>query len=117
MGSRPAISVTTIGILWFSGIASGSVEKIPKTATRTPVVKQMGATGMTSEPLWWALALGACLGGNATVIGASANVIAANLAGRAGHPIGFVKFLRYGSVIVVESLLISTGYVWFRYLS
>lgn len=110
-------TVTTIGLLWFSGIASGIVDNIPYTATMLPVVKQIGATGMTIEPLWWALALGACLGGNATVIGASANVIAANLAGRAGHPIGFFKFLRHGAVIVVESLLISTGYLWFRYLS
>jgi Na+/H+ antiporter NhaD/arsenite permease-like protein len=69
------------------------------------------------EPLWWALALGACLGGNATIIGASANVVVANLAGRAGHPITFRAFLPYGAIVVVESLVISTVYLWLRFLA
>jgi Na+/H+ antiporter NhaD/arsenite permease-like protein len=72
---------------------------------------------MDTEPLWWSLALGASLGGNATVIGASANVVIASLADRAGHPITFGAFLRYGVVVTLVSLLIATAYVWLRYLA
>jgi Na+/H+ antiporter NhaD/arsenite permease-like protein len=106
----------TIGLLWFSAIASAIVDNIPYTATAIPVVQRLGEAGMATEPLWWALALGACLGGNLTIVGASANVVVANLAARAGHPIRFVEFLRYGSVVVLASLVISTAYLWFRYL-
>jgi Na+/H+ antiporter NhaD/arsenite permease-like protein len=109
--------VTTIGLLWLSAIASAIVDNIPYTATAIPIVHQLAAGGMEIEPLWWALALGACLGGNATIIGASANVVVANLAARAGHPITFRAFLPYGLVVVLESLLISTAYLWFRYLT
>ena len=76
----------------------------------------MIATGLDGEPLWWALALGACLGGNLTIVGASANIVVANLAARDGHPITFGQFLRYGSVVVLMSLAISTAYLWLRYL-
>jgi Na+/H+ antiporter NhaD/arsenite permease-like protein len=110
------LAVTSIGLLWLSGIASAIVDNIPYTATMIPLVVQLGESGLPIEPLWWSLALGACLGGNATIIGASANVVVANLAGRAGHPIGFGTFLRYGVVVAVESLLIATAYVWLRYL-
>ena len=110
------LAVTTIGLLWLSGIASGIVDNIPYTATMIPVVQQLGSAGLTIEPLWWALALGASLGGNATIVGASANVVVANLAAGAGHPIRFAEFLRYGVIIVAESLAISSVYVWVRYL-
>jgi Na+/H+ antiporter NhaD/arsenite permease-like protein len=109
--------VTTVGLLWLSAIASAFVDNIPYTATAIPIVHQLAAGGMEIEPLWWALALGACLGGNATIIGASANVVVANLAARAGHPITFRAFLPYGLVVVLESLVISTAYLWFRYLT
>jgi Na+/H+ antiporter NhaD/arsenite permease-like protein len=109
--------VTTIGLLWLSAIASAIVDNIPYTATMIPVVQGLGAEGLAIEPLWWALALGACLGGNATIIGASANVVVANLAGRAGHPITFRAFLPYGAIVVVESLVISTVYLWLRFLA
>jgi Na+/H+ antiporter NhaD/arsenite permease-like protein len=108
--------VTAIGLLWLSGIASAIVDNIPYTATMIPLVEQLGTNGIAIEPLWWSLALGACLGGNATIIGASANVVVANLAARAGHPIPFRTFARYGVVIVVESLVIASAYVWLRYL-
>ena len=111
------LGVTAIGLLWLSGIASAVVDNIPYTATMIPLVEQLGESGIPIEPLWWSLAIGACLGGNATIIGASANVVVANLAGRAGHPIGFGLFFKYGSVVVVESLLISSAYVWLRYVS
>jgi Na+/H+ antiporter NhaD/arsenite permease-like protein len=109
-------SITTIGLLWLSGVASAIVDNIPYTAAMIPVVRELGAQGLAIEPLWWSLALGACLGGNATIIGASANVVVANLAGRAGHPITFRGFLPYGAVVVVESLVISSVYLWVRFL-
>ncbi len=109
-------TVATLGLLWLSGLASGIVDNIPYATTMIPVVHQLERAGLSAEPLWWSLALGADLGGNATVIGAGANVVVATLAARAGHPIGFRQFLRYGVVIVLESLIISSAYVWLRYL-
>ena len=72
---------------------------------------------MPIEPLWWSLALGACLGGNATIVGASANVVVANMARRAGHEISFVAFLRYGLLVTFVSLVMSTVYLYARYLA
>jgi Na+/H+ antiporter NhaD/arsenite permease-like protein len=109
-------AVTTLGLLWLSGIASAIIDNIPYTATMIPVVQGLGSAGLPIEPLWWSLALGACLGGNATIIGASANVVVANLSGRSGHPITFRGFLPYGVVVVIESLVIATVYLWLRYL-
>jgi len=109
-------ALASIGLLWFSAVASAIVDNIPYTATAIPVVNQLIASGLPAEPLWWSLALGACLGGNLTIVGASANVVVANLATRAGYPIGFFQFLRYGAVVVLASLLISSVYVWLLYL-
>ena len=106
-----------MGLLWFSAIASAIVDNIPYTATAIPIVQQLADSGLSAEPLWWSLALGACLGGNLTIVGASANIVVANLAARDGHPITFMQFFRYGSVVVVVSMLISTAYVWLRYLT
>jgi len=111
------LAITSLALLWVSGIASGIVDNIPYTATVIPIVHDLGALGMATEPLWWSLALGASLGGNATIIGASANVVIASLAERGGHPISFAHFLRYGAVVVLVSLAISSVYVWLRYLS
>jgi Na+/H+ antiporter NhaD/arsenite permease-like protein len=108
--------VATIGILWVSAAGSAIVDNIPYTATAIPIVERMIESGLEAEPLWWALALGACLGGNLTIVGASANIVVANLAARDGHPITFGQFLRYGSVVVAMSLAISTIYLWLRYL-
>lgn len=109
-------TVTVIGFLWLSAIASGIVDNIPYTATMIPVVNQVGQSGLPIEPLWWALALGACLGGNATIVGASANVVVANMAARAGHPITFRAFLPYGVLVAVVSVVMSTVYLYLRYL-
>jgi Na+/H+ antiporter NhaD/arsenite permease-like protein len=109
-------AVTTLGLLWVSAIASALVDNIPYTATMIPVVQQLGDAGLAIEPLWWALALGACLGGNATIIGASANVVAASAVARAGHPITFGQFLRVGGLVALLSMVISSAYVWVRYL-
>jgi Na+/H+ antiporter NhaD/arsenite permease-like protein len=111
------VAVASLGLLWFSALASGVIDNIPYTATAIPVVERLVESGMASEPLWWSLALGACFGGNLTIVGASANVVVANMAARAGQPIRFMEFLRYGAVVVLASLIISTGYVWVRYLA
>jgi len=110
-------AVTTLGLLWLSGIASAFIDNIPYTATMIPVVEQLGAAGLEVDPLWWSLALGACLGGNATIIGASANVVAASAVARAGTPISFWQFLRVGGLVALLSLLVSTVYLWVRYLA
>jgi Na+/H+ antiporter NhaD/arsenite permease-like protein len=106
---------TTLLLLWGSGIASGIIDNIPYTATMVPIVQELG-NQMPVEPLWWSMALGACLGGNATAVGASANVIVLSMSERAGYKISFVQFLRYGIIVTVVSLLISTVYVYLRYL-
>ena len=109
------LNLTSTLLLWLSAVASGIVDNIPYTATMIPVVENLGQV-MPVEPLWWSLALGACLGGNATLVGASANVVVASLAERSGHPISFGQFLKYGLVTTLMSLLLATGYVWLRYL-
>jgi Na+/H+ antiporter NhaD/arsenite permease-like protein len=106
------LDVATMGVLWFSALASA----VPYTATAIPIVERLIETGLRADPLWWSLALGACLGGNLTIVGASANIVVANLAARDGHTITFMQFFRYGSAVVLVSLLISTAYLWVRYL-
>lgn len=107
--------LTSMLLIWLSAIASGIVDNIPYTATMIPVVKSLGQT-MPVEPLWWSLALGADLGGNATLVGASANVVVASLAERSGYPIRFQTFLRYGVITTLLSLVLASLYVWVRYL-
>ena len=109
------LTLTSILLLWLSAIASGIVDNIPYTATMIPVVKSLGQA-MPVGPLWWSLALGACLGGNSTLVGASANLVVASIAERSGHPISFRHFLSYGLLTTVMSLLLATGYIWLRYL-
>jgi Na+/H+ antiporter NhaD/arsenite permease-like protein len=108
---------TAMALLWFSAIASAIIDNIPYTATAIPVVQQLVDGGMPADALWWSLALGACLGGNLTIVGASANVVVANLALREGHPIRFGAFLRYGAIVVGFSLVISSAYIWARYVA
>jgi Na+/H+ antiporter NhaD/arsenite permease-like protein len=110
------LTIATLGVLWFSAATSAIVDNIPYTATAIPIVQHLAHSGLTAEPMWWALALGACLGGNLTIVGASANIVVANLAARDGHPITFMQFFRYGLLVVLASLLISTAYLWLRYL-
>lgn len=109
------LTLTAIVLLWLSALLSGFVDNIPYTATMIPVVEQLG-TSMPVRPLWWSLALGACLGGNLTLIGASANVVIASIAERSGSPIAFGEFLRYGALVTLMSVVISTVYIWVRYL-
>ena len=106
-------------LVWFGGVSSAIIDNVPFTATMVEVVGGFsnggsdGASGIS--PLWWALALGADLGGNATIVGASANVIVINLARVGGYPISFMHFFKYGAVISILTLIVSTGYMWLRY--
>ncbi|MFC0561834.1 ArsB/NhaD family transporter [Halalkalibacter alkalisediminis] len=109
---------TALIILWGSGILSGFVDNIPFVAAMIPVILEFQEFGMNNlEPLWWALALGACLGGNATIIGATANVIVAGMAVKARHPFSYWEFLKVGLPVAIVSFIISTVYLYFRYLS
>ncbi len=110
------LQVTAMAILWISAIASGIIDNIPYTATMVPLIQNLGERGMDTWPLWWALAMGADFGGNATLVGASANVVVASFAARSGHHISFMKFLGYGLVVTFVTLLFSTVYLWVRYL-
>ncbi|MCD6016408.1 MAG: Citrate transporter [Solirubrobacterales bacterium] len=103
------------GILWVGALGSGIVDNIPFTTAMIPVVSELqGADG--DDSYWWALSLGACFGGNATIIAAAANVAAAGLTERAGMPIGFVNFLRIGVPATLISLAIASAYVGVRYV-
>jgi Na+/H+ antiporter NhaD/arsenite permease-like protein len=109
-------SAELMGILWSSAIGSGVVDNIPFTTTMIPVVEQLQAGQGGDDAYWWALALGACFGGNATLIAAAANVAAAGMAQRAGSPIGFVQFLKVGLPATALSLVLATAYIAIRYL-
>ncbi len=109
--------LTTLSILWVSAIASAFIDNIPFVATMIPLVKDMGMmTGMDLAPVWWALSLGACLGGNGTIIGASANVIATGMAEEHGHKITFGQFFKVAFPIMLITIVISTVYIYLRYL-
>jgi len=103
-----------MGITWISAIASGIVDNIPFTATMIPVVEQLQG-GAGDDAYWWALALGACFGGNFTLVAAAANVAAAGMAERSGRPIGFIEFLKVGVPATLVSLVLATGYILLRY--
>jgi Na+/H+ antiporter NhaD/arsenite permease-like protein len=109
--------VAIVLIMWSAAILSAIVDNIPFTATMLPVVALLSETipGADSMVLWWALAVGACFGGNATIIGASANVITVGIAEKAGHKITFVDFVKHGTPVTILSLIMSTVYfiiVW-----
>ncbi|AEH46631.1 ArsB/NhaD family transporter [Parageobacillus thermoglucosidasius] len=116
------ISAAAYFILWVSGLASATIDNIPFVATMIPLIKDMAA-GMGLSPdsaqmevLWWALSLGACLGGNGTLIGASANVIVAGIASREGHGFSYMDFLKIGAPLTFIALLLSHIYLFVRYL-
>ena len=109
--------VTTLTILWVSAIASAFLDNIPFVATMIPLIKAMTASGqLDANPLWWALALGACLGGNGTIIGASANVIVTGIMAREGRPVSFMSFMRIGFPMMIVSIIISTIYLILFYV-
>jgi Na+/H+ antiporter NhaD/arsenite permease-like protein len=113
------IKITALAILWVSALASTVVDNIPFVATMIPLVESM-ADGLGGPdalmPLWWSLALGSCLGGNGSLVGASANLIVAGMAERGGSPIRFVVFLAFAFPMMIGSIVVATVYVYFRFL-
>jgi Na+/H+ antiporter NhaD/arsenite permease-like protein len=109
---------TAVAILWVSALASALIDNIPFVATMIPLIKNMAPTLGGSEaimPLWWALALGACLGGNGSLVGASANLIVAGFAERSGHPIHFLTFMLMAFPLMLYTIVVSTVYLYLRY--
>jgi len=116
VGGRYLLAVT--GLLFGSAALSGIVDNIPYVATMSPLVDDLVESGDGSTQaasLWWALAIGADLGGNATAIGASANVVVTGIAARNGYPISFWRFTRYGLVVTAVTITLSWPYLWLRY--
>lgn len=114
-GSQEATSML---ILWGSGLISGIIDNIPYTATMSPMLVEIQRTmgEAYTTPIWWSLSLGACLGGNLTIIGAAANVIVSENAAKEGHPIAFMRFMKYGVAVVAMSLIISTVYINLKFI-
>lgn len=112
-GSNPYFAVVLV--LWVSGICAGGINAFSFTAAALPVVKtlatDLGLEGAASQPLWWALALGACLGGNLTPIGTAANLVVMDISAKSGHPVTFGKFMKWGVPTALGSLVLSTAYV------
>ncbi len=125
--TRGSLFATSMVVMWFSAFASAIVDNIPYVATMNPLIVDMARQIWPHEtglqllqhpdlmPLWWSLALGACLGGNGSAIGASANVIVVGMSEKVGRKVSFARFLAYGMPIMVVTVLISTVYVWLRY--
>ncbi|ADR18434.1 ArsB/NhaD family transporter [Calditerrivibrio nitroreducens] len=121
------LMATSMLIIWFSAFASAFIDNIPYVATMNPLIINMAAQLWPDEkglallhhpellPLWWSLALGACLGGNGTMIGASANVIVVGIANKAGEKITFLRFLKYGMPTMVLTVIVSSVYIYIRY--
>ena len=126
------VLLTALVLLWFAGVTSAIVDNIPAVATLIPLtfavarllfpdIADLDAAAFAADPrvtpLWWSLALGACLGGNGSLVGASANVVAVGIAERRGEPIGFWGFTRVGLPFAVVSLVVASFYVWLRYFA
>jgi Na+/H+ antiporter NhaD/arsenite permease-like protein len=126
------VVLTALILLWLAGIASAIVDNIPAVATMIPLtfavarllfpeLAELDNAALAAHPdvtpLWWSLALGACLGGNGTLVGASANVVAVGIAERRHERIGFWGFTRVGAPFAFVSLVVASLYVWLRYLA
>lgn len=123
------VAATTMLVLWMSAFVSAIVGNVPFTTTMTALIQSM-ATTLHPEaahyveaahapdiyPLWWALSLGACLGGNLTLVGAAANLVGVNIAARAGENISFLRFMKYGVPISLQSLVLSSLWLWLLFL-
>ena len=111
------VEATAILILWMSAFASAFIDNIPFVATLIPLIQDMGQMGLSNlDPMWWSLALGACLGGNGTLIGASANVVVASMSAQRGRPISFLGFMKVALPIMTFTIIISNIYICIRYL-
>ena len=108
---------TSLLVLWLSALVSSVLDNIPFVATMIPLIQGMGAMGVENlDPVWWSLSLGACLGGNGTLVGASANLIVAGLAAERGVRITFVDYFKVGFPIMLLTIVLSMAYVYLRYL-
>lgn len=112
-------TTTVLAVLWGSALLSALIDNIPFVATMIPLIKSLapafgGEAGL--RPLWWALSLGACLGGNGTLIGASANLVVAGMAERAGQPIRFLTYLKSCFGLMLLSIVVCHAYIYWRYL-
>ncbi len=113
-----SVEKASILILWASALVSGAIDNIPFVATMIPMLQSTEVLMGGREammPVWWALSLGACFGGNATLIGASANVIVAGMAAREGHPISFLGFMKWSVPITLVTIIISTAFLYIQY--
>lgn len=111
------LTQTSMLILWLSAFTSSFLDNIPFVATMIPLIQDMGNMGITNlEPIWWSLSLGACLGGNGTIVGASANLIVAGMAAERGINISFMRYFVVGFPIMLLTILLSSIYIYFRYL-
>ena len=127
--TRGNLAGSTMAVLWGSALLSAAVDNIPYVAAMNPLIVDL-ARSLHPEisdyatlvhqrdimPLWWALALGACLGGNGTIIGASANVVIVDIARKAGYPISFWRFFKFGFPVMMGSVLMSAVYLWLLFL-
>lgn len=107
--------LTMMVLLWASALLSSVLDNIPFVATLIPLVLAMGESGFDIQPLWWAISLGACLGGNGTLIGASANVVLSGISGKHGYPISFREYTKLGFPMMIISIVICTVYLLVRY--
>lgn len=107
--------ITMMAILWIAAIVSAFLDNIPFVATLIPLIITIGKTGMDITPLWWALSLGACLGGNGTLIGASANVVLSGISNKAGHKITFASYFKVGFPMMILSIIISSIFLLIRF--
>ena len=113
IGNNEALGIVII--LWVSAIISSFLDNIPFVATLIPLILTMESGGVDVTPLWWALSLGACLGGNGTLVGASANVVLAGVSAKNGYPITFMQYTKTGFPLMLISILISTVYLLLRF--
>ncbi len=107
--------LTMLVLLWASALLSSILDNIPFVATLIPLIIAMGNSGIDVAPLWWAISLGACLGGNGTLIGASANVVLSGISAKHGHPITFKEFLKVGFPVMIFTIILSTIYLLLRF--
>ena len=111
------VPMTAMLILWMSALASAFIDNIPFVATLIPLIQDMGQMGLSNlEPMWWSLALGACLGGNGTLIGASANVVVASLAAQHGKQISFIGFMKVAFPVMILTIIMANIYIWIWHL-
>ena len=112
-----SMMLTSLLLIWLSAFLSAFLDNVPYVMAMLPIVQDIAATvgPDMAYPLWWSLALGACLGGNATLVGASTNVVAASIAKQSGYHISYFEFFKYGILFTVVSLALSTGYIFLRY--